>query len=1229
MAGQNDVVWLDVLPSMRNFGVELAKGVRKESEKVSDTEGKKFGERFSGAAAKATKVAAGGVLALGGAGIAATKGLYQLGSTYADVSNKIQQQTGASGAKLNELQGTVRNMAMATGQDMATVTDSVLAVRGSITGMADASGKELQDVTVRAQAFSQAFEIDVTRASQVAGQMMKNGMAKDGVQAFDLLTAAAQKVPPALREDILDAVDEYGPAFRQAGMSGEQMMGALVKGSEKGMFGIDKTGDAIKELGIRMTTADTGAAEAAKSIGLNYDKLAAGFAKGGAEGSKAFKSIVNGLQAIEDPAKRATAAQAMFGTPLEDLGAQDIPKFLDGLESAAKGMDGFAGASGKLADSVNSGPQVELGKLRNTLAVMLAPAAERVFKLLNDGAVWLNTNAVPAVQKFVAEWEKGTGTGGRYRDMAQDLFDKLKAGLVWVKDHHKLAQNLAASLVALGAAYKLVRAGMAVYHAAHVVGIALSKAYKAAKVEEGVAVDASGRAALRARLSQLRHSASTAASTAAAKANAAAHKLVNGAMSGGRWVAERGKILAHRGAQMASTAAAKANAAGHKMVNGAMAGGRWVAERAKIIAHRGAQLVSTAATKGMALAQRGLNLVMKMNPIGLVIAALIALGVWLVRTYKTNDEFKRKVDNGFRTIKRAGESMWNFLRDKVLKPMQTFFLTTIPNAAKKLSDGVTNHLKALRGAAAKPVLFIVETVYQNGIRATMGKIPGVSLPDATGAIGALKKYQGGGMVQGSWSSARRDHVLGVGADGTPTAWVEPEEFVTNRRATKKSRNLLEAINRGVITDADGMVGGMGLGRFAGGGYVWPTTTRAMSGNYAGHSGVDIPVPIGTPLFATEAGRIAYTGYGRGYGNAIFLNGSSGVPWVYGHGSRPLVSAGQTVAKGQQIGLSGNTGRSTGPHLHIEAAAGGFARSSNRGYTLGLLGGSTTPKGGFMSALGDAWAWAKDKAAKLKDEVLGKLGGISLSGMLGGGSSDWGQMLQGGVRGWIDQAKKWAKDKIKPDLFGGGDGTSSGAPAGAGVERWRDTVKQALGMVGLPQSDDYVNAWLRQIKTESGGNEKAVQGNIGDINNRTGNLARGLVQVIPPTFNAYKMPGYNDPFNGLHSLLAGMRYAKSRYRNMLAVIGHGHGYKTGTGNAFPGLAALSEDGAPELVVGRQWRAMQGGERVLAAGATRQLLGASAAPTEFHGILSLDEDGDAYIRMVAEDVAEDYMAAAGRN
>ena len=89
-----------------------------------------------------------------------------------------------------------------------------------------------------------------------------------------------------------------------------------------------------------------------------------------------------------------------------------------------------------------------------------------------------------------------------------------------------------------------------------------------------------------------------------------------------------------------------------------------------------------------------------------------------------------------------------------------------------------------------------------------------------------------------------------------------------------------------------------------------------------HKGVDWATPVGTAVMASSTGTVAKAGWGSGYGYVVYINHADGRQTRYGHLSKVLVSQGQTVTQGQKIALSGNTGVSTGPHVHFEVLING-------------------------------------------------------------------------------------------------------------------------------------------------------------------------------------------------------------------------------------------------------------------------------------------------------------------
>ncbi|MBO5852265.1 MAG: M23 family metallopeptidase [Clostridia bacterium] len=115
------------------------------------------------------------------------------------------------------------------------------------------------------------------------------------------------------------------------------------------------------------------------------------------------------------------------------------------------------------------------------------------------------------------------------------------------------------------------------------------------------------------------------------------------------------------------------------------------------------------------------------------------------------------------------------------------------------------------------------------------------------------------------------------------------------------------------------------------GFKWPLSTVGVLTSTYGevrnngtkiHGALDIAVPQGTSVIAVKGGTVVEAAYESGYGNYVVIDHGNGLKTLYAHNKRIVVSKGQKVTAGQLIALSGNTGRSTGPHLHFEVILNG-------------------------------------------------------------------------------------------------------------------------------------------------------------------------------------------------------------------------------------------------------------------------------------------------------------------
>lgn len=388
----------------------------------------KFGSSLSSKAGKW-----GGILTAGGLGAAAAfSTALASGINMEPGRDRIAASLGLTGedaARAGKVSATLYSQAW--GESADEVNMAVEAVMSSIKGMRTASEDDLHGVTEAALTFATTMGVDVTRASQVAGTMISSGLAKNGVEAFDLLTAASQKVPAALREDVMDATEEYGQFFNSIGIKGPEAMAILAKGAEKGMYGIDKAGDAVKEFTIRATDMSAASVLAYESMGMDAKKMANDLLAGGDTANKATNKIIDGLLSIKDPATQANTAIALFGTPLEDLNTSEVPKFLKTLKSGAKGLGDFEGATARAGTTLNGNAATNITQFGRTIKTKIVDTiGGKVLPIINDLTADMNTQLGPAFQV---------------------VGDAIKDTTKWLKDHQGAAIALAAVIGTLTA----------------------------------------------------------------------------------------------------------------------------------------------------------------------------------------------------------------------------------------------------------------------------------------------------------------------------------------------------------------------------------------------------------------------------------------------------------------------------------------------------------------------------------------------------------------------------------------------------------------------------------------------------------------------------------------------------------------------------------------------------------------------------------------------------------
>ena len=304
----------------------------------------------------------------------------------------LQGQLGTTAEETERLQEIARNVyENGYGDSIDDCLADLSLLRQNVKESAGWTNEMTQSTLEQIKTITALFDTNADEITRTAQVMQSSGLTKNISESLDLITYGFQNGANYSGE-MLDTLREYSPQFVKLGLDGNEAMQYLIQGAENGAFNLDKVGDALKELSIRVVDGSDTTVQGFEAMGLSADEMAQKFAAGGESAQQAFQETLNGLASIEDPVLRNIAGVNLFGTMWEDLG-ETVILSLSGVQG---GLEDVEGATERAGERMNESFSTRAISLARQFMDSLLPLGETLLDIGED--------ILPEVQEKVEDF---------------------------------------------------------------------------------------------------------------------------------------------------------------------------------------------------------------------------------------------------------------------------------------------------------------------------------------------------------------------------------------------------------------------------------------------------------------------------------------------------------------------------------------------------------------------------------------------------------------------------------------------------------------------------------------------------------------------------------------------------------------------------------------------------------------------------------------------------------